>query len=228
LWRHDALVALREGRLHSAGGVTLREAADAWLAGAREGTIRTRSGDRYKPSAIRGYEASLRLRILPELGDRRMSELRRGHIQDVVDELVADLLAPATIQATIIPLKAICRREVHRGRLAVNPTAGIELPAVRGGRDRIADPVEAAGLLTALPEADRAIWATAMYAGLRRGELMALRAESIDLDANVIHVERGGDAKGGDRDEGSQPAPRPDPCGVARVSSRSPAPYGAP
>jgi hypothetical protein len=45
-WRHDALVALREGRLHSAGGVTLREAADAWLAGAREGTIRTRSGDR--------------------------------------------------------------------------------------------------------------------------------------------------------------------------------------
>jgi hypothetical protein len=68
----------------------------------------------------------------PELGDRRMSELRRGHIQDVVDELVADLLAPATIQATIIPLKAICRREVHRGRLAVNPTAGIELPAVRG------------------------------------------------------------------------------------------------
>jgi integrase len=37
-----------------------------------------------------------------------------------------------------------------------------------------------------------------MYAGLRRGELMALRAESIDLDANVIHVERGWDAKEGE------------------------------
>jgi hypothetical protein len=32
-----------------------------------------------------------------------------------------------------------------------------------------------AGLLEALPECDRPLWATAMYAGLRRGELMALR-----------------------------------------------------
>lgn len=44
-----------------------------------------------------------------------------------------------------------------------------------------------------LPEGDRAIWATAMYAGLRRGESMALRVDRIDMDANVIHVKRGGD-----------------------------------
>jgi integrase len=197
-WRHDASVALREGRLRSAGGVTLREAAEAWLAGACEGTIRTRSGDRYKPSALRSYDASLRLRILSELGERRLSELRRSHIQDVVDGLVAAGSAAATIQATIIPLKAICRREVHRGRLPVNPTAGLELPTVRGGRHRIADPTEAAALLAALSDEDRAIWATAMYAGLRRGELRALRAESIDLDANVIHVNRGWDDKEGE------------------------------
>jgi integrase len=30
-------------------------------------------------------------------------------------------------------------------------------------------------------ERDRALWATALYAGLRRGELMALRGEDIDL-----------------------------------------------
>jgi len=37
-----------------------------------------------------------------------------------------------------------------------------------------------------------------MYAGLRRGELMALRVNRIDLEAGVIHVERGWDAKGGE------------------------------
>jgi hypothetical protein len=47
----------------------------------------------------------------------------------------------------------------------MKPTLGLELPAVRGTRDRIASPEEAAALLAALP-ADRAIWATAMYAGL--------------------------------------------------------------
>ena len=63
----------------------------------------------------------------------------------------------------------------------MNPTTGLELPAVRGRRDRIASPTEAAALIEALPERDRALWATALYAGLRRGELMALRGEDIDL-----------------------------------------------
>jgi integrase len=39
-----------------------------------------------------------------------------------------------------------------------------------------------------------------MYAGLRRGELMALRANRIDLDANVIRVEYGWDPKAGEID----------------------------
>jgi integrase len=65
------------------------------------------------------------------------------------------------------------------------------MPAVRGGRDRIADPAECQVLLDALPERDRSVWATAMYAGLRRGELMALRIEDVDLAAGIIHVRRG-------------------------------------
>jgi integrase len=60
-----------------------------------------------------------------------------------------------------------------RGDVAVNPTSGLELPAARGGRDRIAPPAEAAELIAALLPRDRALWATAMYAGLRRGELIA-------------------------------------------------------
>ena len=36
-----------------------------------------------------------------------------------------------------------------------------------------------------------------MYAGLRRGELQALRAGDVDLAAGVIRVERGWDDKAG-------------------------------
>ena len=89
------------------------------------------------------------------------------------------------------------RRALARGDLAVNPTTGLELPAVEGSRDRIASPSEAAALLAAIPERDRALWATALYVGLRRGELLARRWEDVDLGAGVIHVERSWDAKEG-------------------------------
>jgi integrase len=72
------------------------------------------------------------------------------------------------------------------------------MPAVRGGRDRIAAPDECARLLGALRAADRPLWATAMFAGLRRGELMALRVEDVDLAEGVIHVRRGWDPTDGE------------------------------
>jgi integrase len=75
----------------------------------------------------------------------------------------------------------------------VNPTTGLQLPAVRGGRDRIADPDEAAKLIAALPVHDQALWATALYAGLRRGELMALDWSCVDLASGLIRVERSWD-----------------------------------
>ena len=91
----------------------------------------------------------------------------------------------------MLPLRAIFRRAVSRGELAVNPCDGLEMAAVRGRRDRIAAPEEAEALVATAPDRDRAIWATALYAGLRRGELQALRVGDLDLASGVIKVERG-------------------------------------
>ena len=180
--------------------LTLREAAEAWLAGARDGAIRNRSGDRYKPSVVRGYETALRLRVLPELGGAQLSEIRRADVQDFVDRLLARRASTRRRSAT---RSCRCARSsAARSRAATSPStrrAGLELPAVRGRRDRIASPAEAAALLDALPERDRALWATALYAGLRRGELQALRWEDVDLAAGVIRVERAWDAQRGRR-----------------------------
>lgn len=196
-WRADAQVALRKGTMRAGSSATLREAAEAWLEGVRSGAIRNRSGHRYKPSAIRGYKAALVARVLPELGGARLADIRRIDLQDFADRLCADGLDASTVRNTLMPLRAIFRRALARGDVAVNPTTGLELPAVEGSRERIASPAEAAALLAALPERDRALWATAMYAGLRRGELLALRWEDVDLSAGVIHVERSWDAKEG-------------------------------
>ena len=74
-----------------------------------------------------------------------------------------------------------------------NPTTNLDLPSSRRGAIRIATPGEARKLLEALPGPERATWATAFYAGLRRGELQALRCSAIDLGGSTIRVERSHD-----------------------------------
>jgi integrase len=140
-----------------------------------------------QPSAIRGYEEALRLRLLPDLGGAKLSEVRRADVQALVDRLMADGHGASTIRNTLLPLRVIFRRALVRGEVAVNPTIGLELPAVRGRRDRIASPQEAAQLLAAL-DTHRAFWATAVYAGLRRGELQALVWSDVELDRGVMRV----------------------------------------
>jgi integrase len=126
-----------------------------------------------------------------------LARITPADLQALVDRLHATDMKPATIRNAILPLRAIYRRACARDGLAINPTSGLELPAVRGGRGRIASPDEADRLLAALPEQERALWATAMYAGLRLGELRALRHEHVDIRAGLIRVEASWDAREG-------------------------------
>ncbi len=194
-WRVDAQAGLRHGTLR-AGRITLLEAAEAWLAGAAVGAIRNRSDDVYKPSVVRSYETALRLRVLPDLGTRRLTDIERRDLQALVDRLVVAGDGASTIRNALLPVRAIYRRALARGDVAVTPTTGLELPAVRGTRERVASPDEAKRLLAAL-ERDRALWATAMLAGLQRGELRALAWDAVDFERGVIRVAASWDRKAG-------------------------------
>jgi integrase len=90
-------------------------------------------------------------------------------------------LAPPTIEVTLLPVRAIYRQALERGEIAVNPCEKLRLPRSDRRRDRIADPLEGAALIAAVPVEDQPVWATAMYAGLRRGELQALKVCDVDL-----------------------------------------------
>jgi len=136
-----------------------------------------------------GYRRSLESHALPEFGHLRLSAVDRHRVQNLVDRLVARGL----VCNAILPLRAIYRRAFARSEVAVNPTLGLSLPAVRARRERIARREEAAELITALPEAEWALWTTALYAGLRRGELQGLRWKDVDLDLGLIRVERSWD-----------------------------------
>jgi integrase len=195
-WKIDSLSARNRGAFHAPTSVTVREAGEKLVAGMRAGSIRTRSGDPYKPSTIRSYENVLDVHVYPALGPHKLSALRRPHVQAFAEQLLGDGLDPSTVRNIVMPLRVACRRAIRDGLIQTNPCDDLDLPAVRGKRDRIVPPDQAVAMLAAIPrEADRVLWATAFFAGLRRGELMGLDWSAVNLASGVIHVERAWDAK---------------------------------
>jgi integrase len=193
-WRKDALVALRRGRkVQVRNATTFREAAAEWQRLAESGVVRTNKGDEFRPGALRAYEQHLRMRVLDRYGDESLVDLTRQDWQALVDDLLAEGFAPANVGATVAAVAAVYRFEVSRGRLKDNPARGLDLPTPDNNGTRFASKDEAAALLAAAPADERTVWATAMYAGLRCGELQALEAQAIRLDDGVIDVHYGWD-----------------------------------
>jgi integrase len=88
-WRADALAALARGGLRTPKRTTVGEAWADWYEDAKSGTIRNKSGNRYKPSSLRDYERNMRIRVLPELGAVRLTDVRRPDLQEFADGLLA-------------------------------------------------------------------------------------------------------------------------------------------
>jgi integrase len=197
VWRSDASTAIRDGRLRGARPQTLREAAEAFIRGVEAGTITSRQGAPYKPSTALSYAEAIRLRLLPAFGAHQLAAITRRDLQLYVELLHGQGVSASRIHNTINPLRAIDRRALDLGDVALSPCTGLRLPSAQGRRKRIASPQEASRLIAALPDAQRALWATAFYTGLPIGELQALDWSHVDLEANLIRVERSWDRVAG-------------------------------
>ncbi len=211
-WRADALAAANRGALRPIrrDARTLAEALAEFVAGMEAGTVRPKNRARYKPNTIRSYERAVRNYIEPSrLGAIRVGDVQRADVQQLADELLAQGLAAGSASNILNPVQAFYRRAIDRDELANNPAERIDLPVPGNVRPkRIASAEEAAALLAVLPDSDRALWAVAFYAGLRRGELMALRCVDVDLASSRIHVERSWDQEEGAIDPKSESSRR--------------------
>lgn len=188
-WRADAVAKAQHGALRAPDPTTLRDAAERTIDGMRSGAVRARGGRPFRGAVVDAYDRALRIHVLPNLGARKLADVRRRDVQRLVDDLARDGLAPSTIRNVLDPLRVVYRNAVRDELVAASPVVGLDLPSGETPRDRVAAPDEAAVLLVALPRIDdRALWATALYGGLRRGELRALKWRDVDLGAGVIRV----------------------------------------
>jgi integrase len=132
--------------------------------------------------------------ILAGLGSVRVSDLDRDDIVRWLSSLAESGLSPRSVQICRTVLKAALADAVEDGRLKRNPAQRVALPAkVAVGRDLEAwTPEEIERFVT---EADRhrlgAVFRVAVFYGLRRSELLALKWDDLDSVNGTLTVDEG-------------------------------------
>lgn len=208
-WRRELEVRKDKGGLRPQTNETLEGAALAWLDKCEAGEILSRYRRPYAPSALRGYRSDLRRYVLPDLGGYKLTDLSADDFQALVDRLVGMGLSGSKVRNVLVPCQSLYRR--YRRQVPHDPTKDLDLPEPSGSRERAATPREAVSLLAPLGD-DLALWATAFYAGLRRGELRALRVSDVrGFDGKGVaslSVEHGWDDEKGRREPKSKASVR--------------------
>ncbi len=130
---------------------------------------------------------------MPALGDAPLEAITSAHIDNFRVQLVAeDRLSARTINKYLALIHGILKRAQRVYGLSANAAAGVERQPVRRSGDfdvLSAEEVEALVRAAVSPQ-DAAVFATAALAGLRLGELRALRWRDVDFGKRLIHVRR--------------------------------------
>jgi len=142
-----------------------------------------------KPSTRVGYDKRLKGFLLIELGHLPISMITPSKIRELDAQLVETGVKPTTRRGHQIVLRSIlCRFAVERGYLDAPPPFP-RLPRCGERIHTALDPEEVARLLDAARSpAHRRAFLLAAYAGLRAGEVRALRWKDVDLRARTLTV----------------------------------------
>jgi len=186
-WLDETLSSARRGELQGMvrTGTTFAEAAAEWLRYVEQERA-------CKPTTVADYRNMT-----------RVLERTFGHesIEDITTEAVERWKAEftrqrsvsnRTLQKYLVTLHGIFKRATRVYGLPRNPLVNVERPrlARRAGIDVFSGEEILALVRAAANETDSALYLTAAFTGLRLGELLALRWEDVDFEADAIRVRR--------------------------------------
>ncbi len=165
----------------------------------------------HRAGAEDGYR--WRKHLGPTFDRLRPGEVDAGRLRAFAEAKLAEGLSPGTIRILVAILSALYTDLVERGLAVANPTRNLPRSTMRLMRsthdprttpfiERLSD---VRRIYLALPEPFHVAYAVGALAGLRTGEVFALRWEHVDLERRRIHVRES--VKGPLKDKDSRVVP---------------------
>jgi integrase len=167
------------GHWAPAAKVTVAEYATQWFA---------THGPTLRPRTLAAYQRIFERELLPEFGRLPLPALSRTQIKAFMGRRAAAGAKANTIRNVVAPLRAMLSTALEEGLVRENPL--LRLPRIGEPATKIEVPSREAVdalIAAAVPEAKGPI-VVAAGAGLRRGEVFALRWSDIDFEKRLIRV----------------------------------------
>lgn len=166
-------------------GITFREYVDNWMDTYKVGKV--------KPTTLSGYKTMLNSHLYPAFGDVEFKSITTGDFQKFLDarkNLSKKYLSDMTKFFGMISKDAI---EDHIIESNVTDSRRLVIPSdkkvVRKALSE-EDFSDIAANIDKLPYVQKVMVALMMYTGMRRGQVLGLKWQDIDMDHDIIHVRR--------------------------------------
>ncbi len=172
-------------------GTTFRQQAERWI-----DSVSIRKRRPVKPATVYGWQHCLDKWILPNLGNKLLSEVRNGVLRQFVEILSAAGLAPKTIVNVVTVVKLVVASAVNEEGDQIHPRIWnhefIQLPLVIKETQKrpTINKAEVSALLNSMKGRYAVLVALVAGTGLRIGEALAVRTQDFDPDCHVLHVQR--------------------------------------
>jgi integrase len=136
------------------------------------------------------YKAEIRLRLVPHLGTIRLKQLQPLQIHQALQRMLKTGLSAASVRYTFSVLRAALTTAHRYNMIRQNPATAVEPVKGQPPKEKTALTEERVQQLLAVLAPHRlfALFYLGLYTGMRKGEMLALRWQDIDLAGQKIHV----------------------------------------
>jgi len=169
------------GLVFDAGALTLAGYMDKWL--------NESARNRLRPKTYKDYAGLTRVHIVPALGHIKLKKLTPLHVQQFYGAKLESGLSNRTVEYIHTVLHAALKQAVRWELVPRNVTEAVDPPRPEK-KERPTFTLEQARLFLEAARGDRfeALYVLVIQTGMRRGELLGLRWNDVDLEKALLHV----------------------------------------
>lgn len=163
---------------------TVAQFLERWLRDVASHTVR--------PVTLQSYMDTVRPHVLRHpIGAVPLAQLTPMHLQRLYAEKLGEGLSRRTVQYIHSILHRALDQAVRWNILARNPADAVDVPRPTRREMTTLSPEQAQQLVQVLQDDPLGpLYLTALYTGARRGELIALRWQDVDLERGTIQITR--------------------------------------